>query len=359
MKLLTVEATRPYQVHIGHNALSAIEDYYGNLFDNADKIAIIADEQVAKLHLDVLKAHFNNNTQLFIKEIPAGEQAKSIATFMDCQTFLLENDFSRKSLIIAFGGGATGDLVGFVASTFMRGIMFIQIPTTILAHDSAVGGKTAINHESGKNMIGTFHQPAAVIYDMRFLQTLPEKEIRSGMAEVIKHAFISNDSWLDELLAIKKFSQLSDTEIAVHLERGIAVKAAIVEEDEFESGVRKYLNFGHTLAHAIEAVLGFGKITHGEAVVLGMAYALELSEHKKLPAFLEWCHSNEYPLQELKKLRFDKLVTIMKKDKKSSEGLLNFVLLQETGKPHLATIEEKEAESAYEAIRLKTGEMFI
>lgn len=359
MNTLTVEAANPYKVHIGHGALSAIEEHCGGLLANADKIAIFADEQVAELHLEYLTAHLNMADKIAIRKIPSGERSKSIETFMDCQSFLLENGFSRKSVVIAFGGGATGDLAGFVASTFMRGISFIQIPTTILAHDSAVGGKTAINHASGKNMIGTFHQPAAVIYDMHFLKTLPEEEIRSGMAEVIKHAFISNESWLEELLAAKNITQLSDAEMSIHLERGIAVKAAIVEEDEFESGVRKFLNFGHTLAHAIEAVSGYGKITHGEAVAIGMAYALELSGNDKLPEFLGWCHVNGYPLTELEKVKFEKLLSIMKKDKKSSEGLLNFVLLKETGKPYMETIDEKEAEKAYTALRIKIGEIHI
>ena len=359
MNMLTVEAANPYKVHIGHGALSAFEENYRELLAGADKIAIIADAQVAALHLERLKASLNFADKLAVKQIPAGEQSKSLDTFMECQSFLLENDFSRKSLVLAFGGGATGDLAGFVASTFMRGISYVQIPTTILAHDSAVGGKTAVNHALGKNMIGTFHQPAAVIYDTYFLETLPDKEIRSGMAEVIKHAFISNENWLLELLAVKNLPLMSKEEMAVNLERGIAVKAAIVEEDEFESGVRKYLNFGHTLAHAIEALSGYGKITHGEAVAIGMAYALELSAHKKLPEFLEWCIINGYPLEILENFSFEKLAGIMKKDKKSSGGLLNFVLLKETGRPFMATIDEKEAEKAYNALRSKIGEMHI
>lgn len=359
MNMLTVEAANPYKVHIGHGALNAFEENYRELFEGADKIAIITDSQVAGLHLNHLKASLDFADKLAVKEIPAGEQSKSIETFMECQSFLLENEFSRKSLVLAFGGGATGDLVGFVASTFMRGISYIQIPTTILAHDSAVGGKTAINHALGKNMIGTFHQPAAVIYDTYFLDTLPEKEIRSGMAEVIKHAFISNENWLLELLAVKNISDLSKEEMAVNLERGIAVKAAIVEEDEFESGVRKYLNFGHTLAHAIEALSGYGKITHGEAVAIGMAYALELSVNEKLPEFLKWCFFNGYPLEILENFSFEKLAVIMKKDKKSSEGLLNFVLLKESGRPYMATVNEKEAEKAYNALCSKIGEVYI
>ncbi len=359
MTTLTVEAAKPYEVHIGQGVLKTLQENYKVLLESADKIGIIADEKVAELHLDYLNAHLVDTAEIYILKIPAGEQSKSIDCFMDCQSFLLDHNFSRKSLLLAFGGGATGDLAGFVASTYMRGIPFIQIPTTILAHDSAVGGKTAINHPSGKNMIGTFYQPAAVIYDTHFLKTLPEQEIRSGMAEVIKHALISNESWFDELLALNDFSQLDEKDLAIHLERGIAVKAAIVEEDEFESGVRKFLNFGHTLAHAIEAVSGYGKITHGEAVAIGMAYALELSAHEKSAEFLNWCLINKYPLYEIEKLSFEKLSAVMKKDKKSSEGLLNFVLLKETGRPYMETIDEQEAEKTFMALRAKLGEMHI
>jgi len=359
MKTLNVEAANPYKVYVGYGALKVIGEECSGIFEDADQIGVIVDENVAALHLDYLKAHLQDFTKVKFKVIPSGEQAKSVDIFMDCQSFLLEQGFSRKSLILAFGGGATGDLAGFVASTYMRGIPYIQIPTTILAHDSAVGGKTAINHELGKNMIGTFYQPSAVIYDTHFLATLPKKEVRSGMAEVIKHAFISNENWLDELLAIQDFSRLSEEEMSVHLERGIAVKAAIVEEDEYEDGVRKYLNFGHTLAHAVEVASGYGKITHGEAVVIGMAYALQLSGHEKLQQFLKWSISNGYPLEELRKLNYEKLQGYMKKDKKTAGGFMNFVLLQETGKPFMETVDDERAENAYIKLCSMIGEVHI
>ncbi|TWT01058.1 3-dehydroquinate synthase [Planomicrobium sp. CPCC 101079] len=346
MKLLRVEADHPYNVHIGHEVFSLFIEDYREILDAADRIVVVADAQVAKLHLDFLLGYLQE-FNVSVLTVPAGEQAKSVETFMDCHTFLLTEGCSRKSLLLAFGGGAIGDVAGFVASTFMRGIPYFQIPTTILAHDSAVGGKTAINHALGKNMIGTFYQPKAVLYDIKLLRTLPPNEVRSGMAEVIKHAFISNEGWLLELLKITDFGLLSDDEIAAHLEKGIAVKAAIVEEDEFESGVRKYLNFGHTLAHALEGHLGYGKITHGEAVALGMAYALHLSNHPQLNEFIVWCRENDYPLQKLQEVEFEKILPFMKKDKKSSKGSLSFVLLEKTGAPFLETIDENRAETAY------------
>lgn len=359
MKTLTVEAAEPYQVHIGAGALHVLKEEYYSILDNSDKIGVIVDENVAEMHLDMFKSHLDKSWEVECKIIPSGEDAKTVETYMDCQSFLLERNFSRNSVIIAFGGGATGDLAGFVASTFMRGISFIQVPTTILAHDSAVGGKTAINHKLGKNMIGTFYQPTGVIFDTKFLGTLPEKEIRSGMAEVIKHAFISNKTWLDELLAVRDFSQISDKEMEMHLERGIAVKAAIVEEDEYEAGVRKYLNFGHTLAHAIEAVSGYGKITHGEAVSIGMAYALQMSNHEKFLPYIEWCKSNGYPLDVLVNLEFEELQGYMKKDKKTADGLLKFVLLQETGKPYMETVDNERAKNAYNVLCATIGEIHL
>ncbi|RNF40500.1 3-dehydroquinate synthase [Planococcus salinus] len=358
MKLLRVEADHPYNVHIGTNVFKFFHDLYRDLLSDADKIVIVADDKVAELHLDYLLS-FLKPFDVSVFRIPAGEQAKSVETFMECHSFLLAEGCSRKTLLLAFGGGATGDVAGFVASTFMRGIPYIQLPTTILAHDSAVGGKTAINHALGKNMIGTFYQPKAVLYDTKLLHTLPAEEVRSGMAEVIKHAFISNEQWLSDLLQNRKFSDLTDEEMIAHLEKGIAVKAAIVEEDEFESGMRKYLNFGHTLAHAIEGYEGYGKITHGEAVALGMAYALLLSDHPRLEEYLFWCRSHGYPLSKLTEIPFDSLLAYMKKDKKSSRGTLNFVLLEETGKPFMEMIEEKRAEAAFQQLLSKIGEVLI
>lgn len=356
MRILRVEADQPYSVHIGKGAYGELTGEYMDLLQTADKLVILADEKVADLHLEYLLS-FLQDFSVSVLRIPAGEKAKSIETFMDCHSFLLAEASSRKTVLLAFGGGATGDVAGFVASTFMRGIPYIQLPTTILAHDSAVGGKTAINHPSGKNMVGTFYQPAAVLYDVGLLDTLPAHEIRSGMAEVIKHAFISNSQWLDELLIIRGLDQLTEDELISHLEKGIAVKAAIVEEDEFEGGVRKFLNFGHTLAHAIEAHLGYGKITHGEAVTIGMAYALQISGHEKLSEYLDWCSGNDYPLGQLLEISFEQVLPYMKKDKKSSKGSLSFVLLKETGQPFMEDLDEQRAEKAYNELLKKIGEV--
>src|SRR6185312_13145009 len=191
--------------------------------------------------------------------VPSGEQAKQFPIYEACLTFALENGLDRKSCIIAFGGGAVGDLAGFVAATYMRGIAFLQVPTTLLAHDSAVGGKVAINHPLGKNMIGAFHQPEAVVYHTPFLQSLPEKEWRSGYAEVIKHALIGDVElyhWLKE--EVQTLADLRDEKLIHILTKAIPVKANVVSQDETEKGVRAHLNFGHTLGHALEKEIGYG-----------------------------------------------------------------------------------------------------
>ncbi|MFC4410960.1 3-dehydroquinate synthase [Chungangia koreensis] len=352
-----------YDVHIGEGAYHLFGTKYHEFIRSFDQVVVLTDETVASIHLDLLLQELKPIArQLSVKRIPAGEKAKTIENFYDCQTFLLEQNCTRKSVIVAFGGGACGDLAGFVASTFMRGIPFIQCPTTILAHDSAVGGKTAINHEDGKNMIGTFYQPAAVIYDVRVLTTLSEQEVRSGMAEVIKHALISNPDWLDELMGISSFDDMTMVELKRHLAYGIAVKAAIVEEDEREQSVRKYLNFGHTYGHAIEAAGGYGSITHGEAVMLGMVYELIASERfgnvQKgfTDQFIDYAKHLGYPFPTINRLPFVELLKYMEKDKKASFGAVQFALLDQVGKPFLQVIDADELERLDREFRDRVGE---
>lgn len=354
-----------YDVHIGSGAYELFGTRYRDLLQSFDQLVVLADEQVASLHLDTLMGYLKSvlDDRVSVKLTPSGEACKSIETFYDCHTFLLNAGCTRKSGIIAFGGGACGDLAGFVASTFMRGIRFIQCPTTILAHDSAVGGKTAINHPSGKNMIGTFYQPTAVIYDIGVLGTLSKKEVRSGMAEVIKHALISDSSWLDELMDLPSFDGLQTDDLQRHLKFGIAVKAAIVEEDEKEQSVRKYLNFGHTYGHAIEAAVGYGKITHGEAIMIGMGYELVASENfgRISPdftnRFISYGKRLGYPFGVIETLPFLELLNYMLKDKKASFGEVQFALLDQIGKPFLQVIETERMEQIDREFRERVREI--
>ncbi|WP_353626459.1 3-dehydroquinate synthase [Bacillus sp. JCM 19041] len=242
----------------------------------ASSYLIVADENVASLYLKTLIHSFSKEVHFFL--VPSGEQSKSIEMFEKLSAHCLEQGLDRSAVIVALGGGVIGDLAGFVAGTYMRGIRFVQVPTSLLAHDSSVGGKVAVNLNKGKNMIGVFHQPEAVFFDTGLLKTLPQKEWRSGFAEIVKLGLISDASfyyWLQEhILHLEAVEENILTEM---IGRAVQIKANIVSEDEREQGIRAYLNLGHTLAHAIEAEMGYGGITHGEAVAIGIRFALKVS----------------------------------------------------------------------------------
>lgn len=351
MQNLTIEThTKKYDVHMGTNIIPAALLIYKDQLASADQVVIFADTTVADLHINKLLTPLQalTNGEVKVYKLPPGESCKTIETYYDCHSFLLKENCSRKSLLFAFGGGACGDLTGFVASTFMRGIPFYQIPTTILAHDSAVGGKTGINHQQGKNMIGSFYQPEAVFYDISLLSTLPKKEVRSGMAEVIKHALISNPVWVNELFHVQDFSSLTPSDLQEYVCKGILIKAEIVKEDEFENGSRKFLNFGHTYGHAIENTAGYGQITHGEAVMIGMVYALMLSEeHAELEfgfahKFYHYALTLGYRFDVILTKPYEELFDVMIRDKKASHGDLHFVLLNKIGEPFIKIISKEQ-----------------
>ncbi|MGX9133834.1 3-dehydroquinate synthase [Rummeliibacillus sp. JY-2-4R] len=335
-----------YEVQIGSGNLTKAVQSFEEIITKADRLIVFTDEHIWQIHKEKFTYDFPYSFEVYV--LPGGESCKSFENYFAAQSFLLEQHCTRKSLLLAFGGGAVGDLTGFVAATFMRGVPFIQIPTTILAHDSAVGGKTAINHPLGKNMIGAFYQPEGVIFDIDYLESLPKREVRSGMAEVIKHALISDKKWLLELMNVPSILTLSKNQIEKHLEQGIRVKANIVEQDEEEHSVRKYLNFGHTYGHAIEAASGFGKVAHGEAVMIGMVYALLLSERYGeitrdfTRQFLKFALQNGYPFDAVANFNFDKLLSYLLKDKKAEYGELQFVLLKNIGQPFVQKITQTE-----------------
>ncbi|MFE4238367.1 3-dehydroquinate synthase [Peribacillus butanolivorans] len=338
-------ASKQYPVLIGKQAINELPDFITHELNQLNKILIITDEKVAELHLQtVKKALIKTGKPVLHYVVPEGEHAKTFEVFYECQSFCLSQQLNRKSLIIALGGGAVGDLAGFVAATFMRGIPFIQVPTTLLAHDSAVGGKVAINHPLGKNMIGAFHQPEAVIYDLEFLQTLPLQELRSGFAEVIKHSLIADKEfylWLKS--NIVDLNNITDEQFLTMITKGIGIKASIVEEDEKEMGIRAFLNFGHTLGHAVEGSMGYGNFTHGESILIGMVYALKLSSREqgldfKLDEFINWVSSLGYQITIPLQLEKETLLNLMKTDKKSINEGATFVLLKQLGSPLLMDI---------------------
>lgn len=355
MRIPVNTASHSYEVVIGNNILNTAISSFNSLLDKADKLIVFTDENVWNAQKDYFEQQFPFPFEVFV--MPAGEACKSFENYADAHTFLLEHKSTRKTFLFAFGGGAVGDLTGFVAATYMRGIPFIQIPTTILAHDSAVGGKTAINHPKGKNLIGAFYQPQAVIYDIKLLESLNEREVRSGMAEVLKHALISEEKWLKELMSIPSITKIESNQLALHLKSGIEVKAKIVTEDETEQFVRKYLNLGHTYGHAIEAAAGYGGLAHGEAVMIGIVYALLLSERygqitrEFTIDFLKFALKNGYPFDKVSDFTFEQLQEYLVKDKKVEYGELKFVLLQKIGVPFIQSIELSECEEVDKEFR--------
>ncbi|WP_153462732.1 3-dehydroquinate synthase [Sediminibacillus terrae] len=333
MNSFTIETnTNQYDVHIGEKIRHELPSFLPKEYRT---IMIVTDSSVADLYLEDVREAFAAEQRVFTSIVPAGEASKSKEVYFDLITDCVQRQLDRHSLIVALGGGVVGDLAGFVAATYMRGIDYVQVPTTILAHDSSVGGKVAINHPEGKNLIGSFYPPQAVIYDVETLYTLPEQEIRSGYAEVVKHGLISDIDYFESVLAHGGIHKLSSSILMEHLVKGIKVKAKIVEKDEKENGIRQYLNFGHTLGHALEAELGYGRITHGEAVAVGMLFAMKVSElvyGVSLPInkLYDWLKKNNYPM-EFSGLDIVKLIERMKIDKKSRNQRIQMVLLKKIG----------------------------
>ncbi|MGM7701675.1 3-dehydroquinate synthase [Pseudalkalibacillus sp. Hm43] len=336
--------TKSYPVLIGDGVIDQLQQVLEERVRDCSRILIISDSNVAPLYLDEVKSKLSGY-QVNEWVIPAGETSKSIREYEKGITYALRCQLDRQACIIALGGGVVGDLAGFIASTYLRGIRFIQVPTTLLAHDSSVGGKVGINHTSGKNLIGAFHQPEAVLYDIHFLKTLPKKEWRSGFAEIVKLALIRDPDFYDYLEENVRSLPIEDEILTDIVKKAISIKAEIVGQDEREAGIRAYLNFGHTLGHAIEAESRYQSITHGEAVMIGMIFAMKLSEeHFKTKVFPEgfftWVHQLGYSDWHATLNKGGLLLETMKKDKKSQENKIRMVLLKNCGDVILQTVED-------------------
>lgn len=358
---------RSYTVQIGTGILHRTAELLADTpVSDRKRCAIITDDNVAKLHLDPLIASLTAaGIHANVFTIPAGESSKSMHQVASICSQMITENHDRQSYIIALGGGVVGDLAGFVAAIYYRGIPFVQIPTTIVSQvDSSVGGKTGVNAPEGKNLIGAFLQPATVIADVATLDTLGDREFNEGMAEAVKHAAIADPSLLDALLVLQRGDHPATEEI---IARNVAIKARIVEADEKETtGTRAFLNFGHTIGHAIEAAAGYGNMFHGEAIALGIRAALFLSERNAGldPAFSQKVlaalkHFN-LPLVLKKKPEFsnESLTARLQRDKKSENGMPKFVLLKAPGTPvfgpelpHIQNIPPSEIEAAIDALR--------
>ncbi|MBR7553250.1 3-dehydroquinate synthase [Allobacillus sp. GCM10007491] len=314
-------------------------------------LVIVTDEHVKKYYLDDCLQELKSSFSVDVYVIPPGEQSKSMEQYKSLQQFLLNQRMTRKSAILALGGGVVGDLAGFAAATFARGIGFIQMPSTILAHDSSIGGKVAINLDGKKNIVGSFYPPHQVIFDLEMYQTLNEQEIRSGLAEMVKHGLIADQKLYDSLLSsIKVDFDLSSNDFKHLLVQSIQVKNKIVEKDEKETGIRKFLNFGHSFGHALEAA-HMNSRTHGECVMLGMIFALWLSNEKfnhlkgfSFQRLMDWVKQMDYPLQ-LDDVTSAELLNNMKFDKKNTQDELQLVLLKQIGSPCLQNINVYTMES--------------
>lgn len=329
-----------YSILVGNGLRFKLHEY---LKKSYTKVLIISDENVAKYYLEDVKKGLDNFS-LASYTIPSGEHSKHIDVYYEIQTRAIEIGMDRNSLIIALGGGVVGDLAGFVAATFMRGIDYIQVPTTILAHDSSVGGKVAINHSLGKNLIGAFYPPVGVFYDMETLTSLSERETRSGYAELIKEALISSEELFYSMIETD-LESISTEKLQEYIMAGIRVKQGIVEADEKEHGIRMFLNLGHTLAHALEAELGYGKITHGEAVAIGLLFSIHVSEkvyQKKLPfdRLKGWLVANNYPI--LSTFDSKEIIKHMKSDKKTIGQQIKMVLMEAPGQLKVEQITDDE-----------------
>lgn len=326
-------------------AANAIEDLAGFLLKRTySKIFIITDENIAKTHLETLDESLKKSSIIAEKIIvPAGEQSKSFSHLENICDEILSKGVDRKSLIIAFGGGVVGDLSGFIASIMLRGIDFVQIPTTLLAAvDSSVGGKTAINSKTGKNLIGSFYQPQLVLCDLNFLKTLPLREVKSGYAEIVKYGFIYDDNFLQFLEAnYQKIFDFDEVTLEKVIRRSCEIKAEIVGIDEKESGKRALLNFGHTFGHIFETETKYSsEILHGEAVALGMVMAAKMSQNFSLISeddflrvrnHLQNCGFIIDPEEIRQNWNRQNLIKHLYKDKKNEGGNLTFILLAKIG----------------------------
>ena len=347
MSTITVElGERAYPIIIEPNALQHTAALQQAI--KGKTVLIVSNTTVAPLYAEQMAQTVRDlGKTVYVHELPDGEAYKNLETLNTIFDALLTHQCDRKTTIIALGGGVVGDMAGFAAASYMRGVPFIQAPTTLLSQvDSSVGGKTGINHPLGKNMIGAFYQPQLVLADINSLNTLPERELSAGLAEIIKHGAIYDAeyfAWLEQNMpALRARDAVALTHAIV---RSCEIKAEVVAQDERESGLRAILNFGHTFGHAIEAGMGYGNWLHGEAVGAGMVLAADLShrlgqlsavELERIRALTE---AAGLPTVA-PKLGVDEMIQMMRLDKKSTAGNIQFVLLNGIGKAQVQSADD-------------------
>ena len=333
-------STTPYPVYLGRGLLG--DSSLWNKHLGGGKVLVVSNDTVAPLYLDALRQGLEN-CACELHVIPDGEQHKTLETWRGIIDRLVDMKARRDSTVVALGGGVVGDIAGFAAASYMRGIRFLQAPTTLLAQvDASVGGKTGVNHEQGKNLVGAFHQPEAVIIDSATLDTLEPREFNAGLAEVVKYGAIRDAAffeWLEQQAGAVNARDAQALEYLIH--RSVLNKAEIVAQDEKESGVRALLNFGHSFGHALETETAYRRFLHGEAVAIGMVVAAVLSEFrelcstgtaKRLATLLE---RYDLPVRIPPELSIERLATALELDKKAVASGLRLVLLDAVGRARI------------------------
>ena len=344
MKIIDSNFNNHHTVLIIDRSIIENLNNYLKKYSTNKKFIIITQKNIYKIFESSFKK-IESNCNFKIIFINNDESAKSLNSYNNTIKKLIEFNCDRKTTLIAFGGGVVGDLAGFVGSTYMRGIEFIQIPTTMLSMiDSSIGGKNGVNLSNGKNLIGTFYQPKLILIDPTLIKTLPKKEIVSALGEMIKYSVISNVEFLKYINKnIYKIINRQDIDIIESaIERCVKIKLSIVEEDEKDENIRQILNYGHTLAHALENNLGYGKISHGEAVAYGILTASYLSMKIQKLSLKEYQiiydSIKKLSLSIITNVNIDKLIKVMYNDKKNSNKNIYFVLIEKIGVPKINNI---------------------
>lgn len=331
--------SRSYDILVGHGVLDGLGKAYAER-GLGKKAAVVTNPTVAELYLAPVKASLERaGVDVVVVTVPDGEAYKTLETAGDIHGALIENGLDRTSCVVTLGGGVVGDMAGFCAATYMRGIDFVQVPTTLEAQvDASVGGKTAVDHASGKNMIGAFHQPRLVYIDTETLTSLPKRDVRSGLAEVIKHGLIRDKelvAFLDDKMERVADLEVDPDELDWLIARNCRIKAGVVEADETEKGLREILNYGHTIGHAIESASDF-RLRHGEAIALGMMAEAELAVAKGV-CDRETAERQNSLIRRTGLGAWDDgvreidVIRLMASDKKAREGVIRFVLLTGIG----------------------------
>ena len=344
IKLIVKTSSEKYPIIIGRNLVSNLSQLLKNNSVKFKKCLLIFDKNIPNKYVNIISKSLRRHEvyKLFYNANEKNKNQRNVNKILD---LLLRKNFSRSDCLISVGGGITGDVAGFAASLFKRGIKFINIPTTLLSQvDSSVGGKTGINTSQGKNLIGSFYQPKIVISDVDILKSLPFREIICGYAEIVKHALIANKKFYNFLNKnIKEILKLKSPTIEKSIYESCKVKKLIVEKDEKEKDLRKILNFGHTFAHAYEASLNFSKkLNHGEAVILGMKSAFEFSYNKKFinrkefDSAIKHLNNSYFPISIKNYFTFKKInqiVSFMMMDKKNNSKNIKLMLIKKIGGP--------------------------